>query len=87
MVADPLEGMSIAEFGRSLRRGETSIESTVEAYLERIRLLDGRLGAYEYVAGDLAVATARAMDRMLAAGVDLGTADGCAGRGKRPHRR
>jgi aspartyl-tRNA(Asn)/glutamyl-tRNA(Gln) amidotransferase subunit A len=72
MIADPLEGISIAEFGRRLRRGETSIGSTVEAYLERIRLLDGRLGAYEYVAGDLAVATARAMDCMLAAGVDLG---------------
>ena len=71
-VADPLDGISIAEYGRRLRRGETTVRKTVDAYLRRIATLDGRLGSFEHVAADLAASAAEAMDALLAAGIDLG---------------
>jgi aspartyl-tRNA(Asn)/glutamyl-tRNA(Gln) amidotransferase subunit A len=69
---DPLTGISIAEFGRQLRRGELTIEATVQDYLIRIDTLDTRLGAFEFVAADSALESASALDRLLAAGCDLG---------------
>lgn len=42
------------------------------AYLTRIEALDPRLGAYAHVAAEPALAAARALDRLLAAGTDLG---------------
>jgi aspartyl-tRNA(Asn)/glutamyl-tRNA(Gln) amidotransferase subunit A len=69
---DPLSGIAIAEFARRLRRGEATIEATVRAYLARIEALDARLGAFEFVAGDSALKSAGALDRLLAAGCDLG---------------
>ena len=72
MVDDPLQKLSIAAFGARLRRGEMTIEGTVEAYLQRIERLDRRLGAYEYVAAEQALASGRALDGLLTAGVDLG---------------
>lgn len=68
---DPLQGGSLADFARRLRRGETSAESATRAYLERIALL-GRVNAFVHVAADRALEQARAMDRLLAAGTDLG---------------
>jgi aspartyl-tRNA(Asn)/glutamyl-tRNA(Gln) amidotransferase subunit A len=44
----------------------------MRAYLDRIEALDGRLGAFEHVAADHAMATARALDELRAAGTDLG---------------
>jgi aspartyl-tRNA(Asn)/glutamyl-tRNA(Gln) amidotransferase subunit A len=72
LPADPLAGTSIAGFGERLRAGRTSVEETVRRYLERIAALDGQLGAYEHVDGDGAIATAKALDMLLRAGVDLG---------------
>lgn len=72
LPADPLEGISIAEFGAQLRSGARSAEATTLAYLERITLLDPRLHAFVHVATGQAVAQARAVDRLLAAGTDLG---------------
>jgi aspartyl-tRNA(Asn)/glutamyl-tRNA(Gln) amidotransferase subunit A len=72
MAADPLEGIGIAEYGRRLRSGAMTITATVEAYLSRIAGLDPRLGAYELVAPEPALAAAAALDHLLKAGVDLG---------------
>ncbi|HLS18668.1 MAG TPA: amidase [Paracoccaceae bacterium] len=69
---DPLEGLSLADYARLLRQGEISIENTTARYLDRIELLDRRLGAFEHVARSEALATARALDHLLAAGTDLG---------------
>jgi aspartyl-tRNA(Asn)/glutamyl-tRNA(Gln) amidotransferase subunit A len=68
----PLGGIAIAEFARRLRRGEMTIEATVRDYLARIDTLDLRLGAFEFVAADSALKSASALDRLLAAGCDLG---------------
>lgn len=72
LVADPLQGLSIIDYGRRLRDGRTTVAATVADYLQRIERLDGRLGAYELVAADGALAAAAALDRLLAAGIDLG---------------
>ena len=69
---DPLGGVSVEEFARRLRRGELTIEATVRGYLARIDALDPRLGAFEFVAADSALKSASALDRLLAAGCDLG---------------
>ncbi|WP_349369080.1 amidase [Salinarimonas sp.] len=70
--ADPLNGMSLAEFGAALRAGRTTSEALTQAYLARIAALDPRLGAYQHVAAESALASARAIDALLAAGHDLG---------------
>jgi aspartyl-tRNA(Asn)/glutamyl-tRNA(Gln) amidotransferase subunit A len=72
LTDDPLDGLSLRDFGTRLRRGDVTVTATVESYLERIEALDGRLGAYEYVAAEPALATAKALDALLRAGVDLG---------------
>ena len=72
LAADPLRETGIAGFGRQLRAGEITAEAVVVAYLARIAALDPRLGAYEFVASESALATARALDSLLAAGTDLG---------------
>lgn len=58
--------------GEMLRSGILSSEQMTHAYLGRIRKLDSSLGAYEHVAAEQALKTARAMDYLLAAGTDLG---------------
>ena len=70
--ADPFEAGGISGFGARLRKGDTTIEAATSAYLARIEALDSRLGAYQHVTADQALATARALDGLLAAGVDLG---------------
>ncbi len=72
LVDDPLGNGGIAEFGRRLRAGEITSEAATRAYLERIEALDGKLGAYQHVAAESALAAAQAMDRLLKAGTDLG---------------
>ena len=69
---DPIERGGLAEYGRRLRSGETSADAAPRAYLDRIEALEPRLGAYECVAGERALAAARALDALLAAGTDLG---------------
>ena len=72
LTPDPLAAGGIAEFGERLRRGATTAEATVEAYLARIEALEPRMGAFEYVASEQAPSAARALDGLLAAGTDLG---------------
>lgn len=69
---DPLEGLDLADYGALLRQGAITIEATTARYLERIDLLDGQLGAFDHIAHDHALASARALDQLLAAGTDLG---------------
>ncbi len=69
---DPLEPGGIADYGRRLRGGEITAAAATRAYLERIEALDLRLGAFEHVAGDQAMAAAEALDALLSAGTDLG---------------
>ncbi len=69
---DPLEGIGIAGFAHALRAGRTSAEANADAYLRRIDALDDRLGAFETVAADTALGAARAVDRLLGCGIDLG---------------
>lgn len=69
---DPLGADGLAEFASALRTGANTSEKATRAYLARIEKIDPRLGAYQHVAADSAIETARAMDQLLAAGVDLG---------------
>ncbi len=72
LPADPVLDGGIAGFGQRLRTGATTATAVTEAYLARIEALDDHLGSYEHVAAERALATAQAIDALLAAGVDLG---------------
>ncbi len=69
---DPLGDGGIARFADEFRTERVTSEAVTAAYLARIEALDSHLGAYEHVAGDRAVAQARALDALRAAGTDLG---------------
>lgn len=69
---DPLEDGGILGFGTRYRSGQISSVAVTNDYLERIKRLDPRLGAFEHVDGDRALAQARALDELCAAGTDLG---------------
>lgn len=69
---DPFNNDGITSFAASLHSRQVSIEETVGIFLKRIDTLNGRIGAMEYVAHGSAMETARALDRLLAAGVYLG---------------
>ncbi|MBM3561087.1 MAG: amidase, partial [Alphaproteobacteria bacterium] len=70
--ADPLHALGLAGFADAFRGGRLTSEAVTKAYLERIAAYDGRLGAYELVTAENALATARAIDRLREAGTDLG---------------
>jgi aspartyl-tRNA(Asn)/glutamyl-tRNA(Gln) amidotransferase subunit A len=72
LPSDPFVPGGIAGFGDRLRKGDITVEAATSAYLARIEALDPRLGAYQHVMADQALATARALDALLGAGVDLG---------------
>lgn len=69
---DPVAALGVQGFAKALRNGEISSEQAVSAYLARIKVLDPMLKAYEQIDSKRALATARAMDALLACGVDLG---------------
>jgi aspartyl-tRNA(Asn)/glutamyl-tRNA(Gln) amidotransferase subunit A len=68
---DPFE-TGIAHFAEDLRAGKVTATAATEACLARIAALDPRLQAFEVVDGERALAAARAVDGLLAAGTDLG---------------
>src|SRR5690348_16522676 len=68
--------MTIVEFGRELRAGETTAERTTEECLERIAADNGRLNAFIAITADEARQQAREADRALAAGRDAGPLHG-----------
>lgn len=69
---DPIQPGGLARYGTRLRSGEITAEVATRAYLDRIAALEPRLGAFEYIADEQAMGTARALDGLLAAGTDLG---------------
>ncbi|MDO8595384.1 MAG: amidase, partial [Sulfuricaulis sp.] len=75
---DPLDGCSIAEFGIRLRRGDITCEAATRSYLARIECLESKLNAFTHVADEQALHDARAIDGLLAGGVDLGPLMGVA---------
>jgi aspartyl-tRNA(Asn)/glutamyl-tRNA(Gln) amidotransferase subunit A len=70
--ADPLGGTSLSSFGAKFRSGEMSSEAITRAYLARIAAVEPRIGCFIHVATDAALASARAIDALAKAGVDLG---------------
>ncbi len=72
LAADPLQGLSLREFGTRLRRGELSAEAVTRAYCDRIMLRDPKMGAFVTVATQEAIAAARDLDALLWSGKDLG---------------
>lgn len=70
---DPLVSAGgLRNVGVMLRSGSITSEQLTQAYLDRIHKLDSSLVAFEHVAAEQALATARAMDCLLSAGTDLG---------------
>lgn len=70
--ADPLAEIGLTGFAARLRDGGLTSEGVTQAYLSRIAALDGRVGAYEIVDAERALAAARAIDALRASGTDLG---------------
>lgn len=71
LPADPFAD-GLAAFGRRLRSGTITAEAATRACLARIAAIDPALHAFEHVAGETAEAEAAAIDRLLAAGTDIG---------------
>ena len=69
---DPFEDGQISGFARRLRAGETTAAGAARAFLDRIEAVDYKLGAFQHVAAEQALAAASAVDGLLAAGTDLG---------------
>jgi aspartyl-tRNA(Asn)/glutamyl-tRNA(Gln) amidotransferase subunit A len=69
---DPLRGTSLLSFGAKFRSGEISSEAITRAYLARIAAVEPRISCFIHVATDAALASARAVDALAKAGVDLG---------------
>src|SRR5581483_10963693 len=72
----PMTRLTIEEFGRRLRAGETTSAQTTEECLQRIEADNGRLNAFIQVLGEQARQQARDADRELAAGHDRGPLHG-----------
>ena len=68
--------LTIEEFGRKLRTGETSSSDVTEQCLRRIEADNARLNAFILVTADEARRQARAADDELAAGTDRGPLHG-----------
>jgi len=66
------DNSSIETIARSVRRGETSFEALMEGVVANHEATEKALGAYKHFDGPRALAEARAMDGLLAAGHDSG---------------
>ncbi|MBE0595099.1 MAG: amidase [Burkholderiaceae bacterium] len=69
---DPFEAGGLARFATDFRSGRISSLEATTAYLARIEALDSRLRSFQRVDREGALATARAIDALRAAGTDLG---------------
>jgi Asp-tRNAAsn/Glu-tRNAGln amidotransferase A subunit and related amidases len=72
LPVDPFHEHGLEGFARDFRAGKVTSEEVTKIYLQRIEMLDAKLGAFEYVAAESALATARAMDALIKVGCDLG---------------
>ncbi len=72
LATDPFETGNIATYAEDLRAGRTTVQATTRAFLDRIDALNDRIGAYLHVDAEGAMATAAALDTLLASGTDLG---------------
>lgn len=72
LPVDPFKERGLEGFAIDFRAGKVSAEAVTKAYLARIQQLDPKLGAFESVATESALATARAMDMLIQSGTDLG---------------
>ena len=68
--------LSAVELRDAVAGGEVSAEAATEAHLEAIEALDGRVGAYNEVYADDALARAREVDERHAAGRPMGALAG-----------
>ena len=68
----PFAGVTLDEFGARFRRGELSARETTATLLARIKALEPKLAAFVVVDAERALAQAEGVDRLWAAGVDLG---------------
>src|SRR5690554_2304247 len=57
-----LVGLSARELAERVRRREVSAEEVVAAHLAKIEALDGRIGAFQLVRAEKALAEARVVD-------------------------
>ena len=71
-----MSALPAAGLRERLRAGEVAAVEAVQAYLDRIERLNGTLGAYLTVAGEAALAQARAADEALARGEPPGPLHG-----------
>jgi aspartyl-tRNA(Asn)/glutamyl-tRNA(Gln) amidotransferase subunit A len=69
---DPVWPLGISTYGHRLRSRKVTAVAATTAYLERINLLNPRLKAYVHIATEQALQAARDIDKLLAAGKDLG---------------
>lgn len=69
---DPFEERGLQGFAQDFRAGKVTSESVTRQYLARIEQLDKKLGAFETVNAQAAIATAKAMDLLMQSGTDLG---------------
>jgi aspartyl-tRNA(Asn)/glutamyl-tRNA(Gln) amidotransferase subunit A len=69
---DPLAARGLEGFSEDFKARRITSEEATMAYLSRIAALDERLCAFEYVAHESALATARAIDALYASGTYLG---------------
>jgi len=72
LPVDPFQARGLEGFAQDFRAGKVTSEAVTKLYLERIKALDPKLGAFESVATESALATARAMDLLIQSGTDLG---------------
>lgn len=72
LPADPIAPIGLDGFAERFRSGDITSEDATRAYLKRIELLDGKLGAYQHVDAEQAIRSARTMDELRGIGVDLG---------------
>jgi aspartyl-tRNA(Asn)/glutamyl-tRNA(Gln) amidotransferase subunit A len=67
---------TIVDLGRALRAGSITPTALAEQYLERIKQLNGKLGAFKVVSAERAMAQARAAEAEMSAGIDRGPLHG-----------
>ncbi len=76
MGAEPLWRLTVCEASNLVGSGEVSPVALVEAFLERIAAVDGRIHSFVHVAADRARDEAGAAERAIAAGQRIGPLHG-----------